>query len=139
MLKPGRELDALVAEKVMMRGKLLVVSDEILDVRVAPGAVVHRQTPPTLEVPAYSTDIAAAWEVAKAIRSMRYNGSFLDFSIAQMDRVENGEWWVETGRVYENRAIEEGREIIMTQRVSVHAESAPHAICLAALKAVGAA
>jgi hypothetical protein len=104
-MKPGNELDMLIAEKVF-------------------GAERHpdfnhliRATPPILggfitlnTVPKYSADIAMAWEVVEKLDLFATN--FLQKNVA-------GKWgvWMESGDV-------------------IFGESAPHAICLAALTAI---
>lgn len=124
-MKAGRELDALVAEKVM--GCIISFKGWRYgrcgcDDTKGPS---HMWTPDheTYEWPApYSTDIAAAWEVVEKMG----NWHGFDFAIWKK---EVGEWragWFEDGW--------EGLE----GRADATAESAPHAICLAALKAVGA-
>lgn len=111
-MKPGRELDALIAEKVMGRPTE----------RYA-GAVVFSVDPNSIQgvypldyiVPHYSTDIAAAWEVVEKVydwnfRLERFEGLSKDYYGAQF--FLNGEWHYG------------------------EADTAPLAICLAALKAV---
>lgn len=110
-MTPGRELDALVAEKVM-------------------GLDVNRTGPETMwfarpmggnwdDLKDYSTDIAAAWEVVEAVKARKIDQGWFDLGFA------NGSWGAtfRTGAYYE--PIEH-----------VRAPTAPHAICLAALKAV---
>ena len=114
-MKPGRELDALVAEKVMgwrrvsegepyfwptqkMIDRIKELHPDVLAVDYFPA-------------PLFSADIAAAWQI-----------------------VEKADWWqmesVETGEVWVILAINESYSYDAT------ANAAPHAICLAALKAV---
>jgi hypothetical protein len=147
-MKPGPELDVLVAEKVMgfkrerchMRprhfaskdfpGKWLVDHDskgphEYLSWEL-PDPMASHNDAPTFErrhylcgcsghdLPEYSTDIAAAWEVATR---------FKVFSLAT--RSFMGDGWV--------ARIQQGLNSVQ----EVIAPTAPHAICLAALKAVG--
>ena len=111
-MKPGRELDALVAEKIF-GAKLIrsafhenneVISCDFPDRRLGQGFD---------QLPKFSTDIAAAWEVMEKFESV--------------NRVERRyyptHWWCELGAdIYSFEAI---------------GDTAPHAICLAALKAVG--
>jgi hypothetical protein len=102
-MKSGRELDALVAEKVM----------GIKDVRITKGLgpvydFTGTQGMPRKTVPHYSTDIAAAWDVINQHH----------FAI-NLHRV-GAAWYVKLDGEFEAAG-----------------ESAPHAICLAALKAVG--
>lgn len=115
-MKPGRELDALVAEKVMgFRVKREDVAGLALYAIVrwppVPGEWLARDLPP------YSTDIAAAWEVVEKM-SVK-NG-------VEIWRHQAGCWVMEIEIGYNANDPIEG-----------HGESAPHAICLAALKAKG--
>lgn len=111
-MKPGRELDALVAEKVMgqtadvrerWRGNCLCGRSETCAVCSWPLS--------------YSTDIAAAWEVVEKLDLL---------ALYSLEGCE-GEWTVR--KYYNNDEWDEWDD---TDGVS-----APHAICLAALKAVG--
>ena len=101
-MKAGRELDALVAEKVMG----LTEEDWIAG-------------PTGLPRP-YSTDIAAAWEVVEKLR-----GTHRPFLLSHDFQDGFMKWPV---------------VIVGFGAVVVHEGQygAPHAICLAALKAVGA-
>jgi len=59
-LKAGRELDALVAEKVM----------GFWDVQMYEGKLVHGENNTNgwpMQTPCYSTEIAAAWEVVEKV------------------------------------------------------------------------
>jgi hypothetical protein len=128
-MKPGRELDALVAEKVM-------------------GQVVHRNPkggwslgPPDYwddhgctelvnPLPAYSEDIAAAWEVVARLREL-FPASL--FSI------------LETFDEAQGKGLRYGVHILhylgmgdFRTEGQATADTAPHAICLAALRAVDA-
>lgn len=110
-MKPGRELDALVAEKVMG-----LTSSEV---------EIHRQfwlDGCFSNLPHYSTDIAAAWEVVEKLTSKKQP----HFQLSLCDSyTENPKWCAE---------FDLDRPF---KRVIAKAETAPHAICLAALKAVG--
>jgi hypothetical protein len=117
-LQPGRELDALVAEKVF--GAL--ISDPIFA-----GSMIYQgkdnqgkdkgfAVSGTIEdVPHYSTDIAAAWEVLEKVREQ-----VPDFGFGIDDKP--GEFRTYAVRIGDCMAT---------------SISAPHSICLAALKAVG--
>lgn len=118
-MKPGPELDALVAEKVM--GCSVVLSDLTgskvcgCDIKVC-GVDIRPHSGGWFGVAPYSTSIEAAWEVAEKVRI----GVLLD--------------WEEPGEYH------------ATDKPMCHSEgcgpkcataaTAPHAICLAALKAV---
>lgn len=99
-MNAGRELDALVAEKVM-------------------GYEVNREGY-TGYLPSFSTDIAAAWDVVEKL-DLFSPGSGLYL-------VGSGNEW----RVF--HSLGEGETELWCDGVS-----ALHAICLAALKAVGVA
>ena len=114
-MKPGPELDRIIAEKVM--GWTVCVeplicqgcnTDTMLD---GNGKVWHRG-----DVWSPSTNIAHAFEVVEKVR-------LLDFPCS-LQRNIKGEWFVE----------EYCGEVCS---ILSRADSAPHAICLAALKAVG--
>ncbi len=102
-----RELDALVAEKVMGYTNVRPLGDEHGTlIAHSPGACCDGHG-----VPQFSTDIAAAWHVVEKMRERRIHlelGSRID-----------GSWLVSFGNL---RAFD---------------NSAPRAVCLAALKAVG--
>lgn len=112
MLKPGRELDALVAEKVMEW------QDCMLDNKPIDGLGKTPEGRTAVIIPNYSTNIAAAWEVVEKMRNL---GWFFDLnfqaSYTAMFRTDY---------------------LITTRRFEEKEETAPHAICLGALKAVGA-
>lgn len=114
-MKPGRELDALVAQRVMG----IRVTHEQGEYWPPPRPGANFATQPIRE---YSYDIAAAWEVVKKLQTPKQR---LAISLNR-----NGGCWVEV--VYFNPKTG------AIDRWSAKAKSAPHAICLAALKAVGA-
>lgn len=102
-MKPGQELDALIAEKVMglkVNYEFYTCSD-LCDNYDEMGYI-----------PAYSTDIASAWEVVEKLLKLHS----VEFSYVHF----NSEWNVD-----------------IDDKIYVAADTAPHAICLAALKAVG--
>lgn len=128
-LEPGPELDALVAEKVLG-----------WSYQTFPGPMEHVRhwysTSPCPNDPAhesfmgrcppYSTSIAHAWEVVPRIL-----GNHPDWLLGRDDR-DGKEFWCfyeELGDVYDT----------YVGAVSPEGQDAPHAICLAALKAVEAA
>jgi hypothetical protein len=106
-LTAGRELDALVAEKVM---------------GWSPQSVAHhRAWYPSHDsdagLPGYSEDIAAAWEVVELVSRMNdQNGANLGF---ELQRHADGEWYCLFGSA------------------CTRASTAALTICLAALEAVG--
>lgn len=113
MLKPGGELDALVAEKVM-GWRWFTDEFNTRPVLIPPGM------PQQCATPHYSTDIAAAWAVVEKL------GERFRFEI----RNHEGYDWNVYVRPWDTRISMSGE--------SVTKENLPHAICLAALKAVGA-
>ena len=106
-----RELDALVAEKVMGLATI-IVSSNAGDVP----AVVADDSPIGFRMtPRYSTDIAAAWLVVEKMRQKGYSVR-ID---CQWGKISGEPWdvWFRGGRSY-------------TQRLSL---SLPHGICRAAV------
>lgn len=103
-MKPSRELDALIAEKVMGRNQVgLILAGALANI-------------PVSDLPHYSTDIAAAWAVvekALEIRKVKIEMTKGKF-IVYFQNPQNAR----------NTAA---------YAVGI---SAPHAICLAALKAL---
>lgn len=118
-MKPGRELDALVAEKVMglepWPGR--------------PGAFRAPIVPPKVESkpcdpPPYSTDIAAAWEVVGRLRSQE---CALHLSQSEPNDSNDGFY----------ASFSEYRPSIENEPHTFEwARTAPEAICKAALRAV---
>lgn len=109
-MKPGRELDARVAVDVMGWPS---PSEPGLDQK----EYEKRRYALTLSVPNYSTDIAAAWPVLSRIQAL------------------------EPGTVIEMKSYSPehfGIRIIGRNIIYEESRTAPHAICLAALRAVGA-
>lgn len=119
-MKPGRDLDALIAEKVMGGNQYEAYFVKAID---HDSASVSYET--RLTWPPYSTDIAAAWVVVDALYIHKHvmvlykentvmapSGWYasFDFKYPEPDKAEDQFIWAKT---------------------------APHAICLAALKAVG--
>lgn len=112
-MQPGPELDALIAEKVM--GFLEVRQDQTMD---KDGLFGHLKP--------YSTSMSAAWEVLEK----------LGYRI-ELIKNSSGKWYC---RIYTKSFKTFGKEILaLRQGVATEVdniETAPHAICLAALKAV---
>lgn len=106
-MNPGRELDALVAKHVFGLGQHKLPED---GPQAEFESIVRRNRYEIEDCPAYSTDIAAAWEVVElmANRTGEFELRFLSG------------WSAGFGKCPSD------------------APSAPHAICLAALRAVGA-
>lgn len=129
-MKPGREFDALVAEKVMgCKGlgfkSLTQIDPNTLDYQSCdcpghPHAIEWNDMGGRrYALKHYSTDISAAWEV---VEKLSRNGCY-GFDLGWTSST-NGKPWHAT--------FAGGRD------AHAWAETAPHAICLAALKAVGA-
>ena len=121
---PGRNLDVLVAEKVFglrtgmanfESGSVPIILDKFLDI----------------EVPYYSTQIEAAWTVVEKVKSIQPHPNFFGLARDHLQRFtiqhEEARWKAGWAPI--------NLDGVMT--VEAEAESAPHAICLAALKALG--
>jgi len=128
-MEAGRELDALVAEKVMGIEVDLVVAPFIYyspyrdryDEWAAGNEPYIDKDGDIHLIPRYSTDIAAAWLVVEKMRETRW---------IEVHSTIDGEWaafYTPIGTTDMNQAIHEYAK----------ASTAPLAICLAALKAVG--
>mgnify|MGYP001571535769 CR=1 FL=1 len=120
-LPAGRELDALVAEKVMGWK------------HYAPAAVQEVWYPPNLHpsnnvlghsIPHYSTDIAVAWQVVEHLKNKLHLQVILHWAGDECPK------WLCNLRA-------DGYRSFQDQEWQVEADTAPLAICLAALKAVG--
>lgn len=109
-MEAGRELDALVAEKVM---GMDVDKARHARFRFENGIKLY------LPVPAYSTDTAAAMNV---LGRMRADGWF--FSLNDRNGEESKPFWAE----FASENFERGGQ--------AWEATLPHAICLAALKAI---
>lgn len=122
-MSPGKELDVLIAEKVMgwkLHGDSKITSRTHGCKYVAPdGGYYHGPSE-------YSTDISAAWELVEFLR-------------------DSGQWCClnltsDYNYVYEFNLIKSSLNGNATHEITIRSgccESASHAICLAALKAVG--
>ena len=146
-----RALDALVAEKVMGEPMPTDVPDDIIGlimrsqpspggawvcvVRYADGDV------PTWEPRRFSANIAAAWEVVEKILELthpcpypapKYTGRGFRLEKRTEDQDDCDVWLC---RLPETTAAPPHEE--MTYGVSAEDKSAPRAICLAALRAIG--
>ena len=121
-MKPGREMDALVAERVM--GWRVMAEYEPGVIKCLVDGNQCEVNPP--EFPRYSTDIAAAWEV---VMELLHRG----FSTAIESEDRGAHWFrISGGEAPEGPCYLPNGEVCCSSLVS-----APHAICLAALKAVG--
>ena len=130
----GRELDALVAKKVMRYttrlSKTRVYNSETH--RFEPDPRIVWVTPEGLgagrQPPCYSTDIAAAWQVVEKMRQRWDMGDSTSDFWTIKDCGLTG-WRVEVEFFPDHDAPTVVHEVVSL--------SLPHAICLAALKAVG--
>lgn len=132
ILQPGRELDQLVAEKVM--GWDVVCGNDILD-RDHPGMSEEEKSKDRWHkrkawflgterkacdecgtMPEFSTSIEAAWQVVEKLGIVRISNGWT-----------RGEWKVE----FSIPGCEVGFQLVYAK-----ASTVPHAICQAALKAV---
>lgn len=109
-MEEGRDLDALVAEKVMGWKYYPASAGTMQPINPPYWINPDRQSLDAIEdwPPSYSTDIDAAWEVVEKLA-----GTF------RLEYEKYSDWDCELGLG------------------SAHAKTAPLAICLAALKAVG--
>jgi hypothetical protein len=116
-MKVGRELDALVAEKVMGFDVRKHGNDWIYIGEVRPGGTDPQGYP----VPNYSEDISAAWKVVEKLAQTRH------ITVNSAVGLDASKAFVKLWRC----------EIDLTKHSSTEefSDSAPHAICLAALKA----
>lgn len=115
MMKAGRELDALVAEKVM--GVQCMCG-----VRGHSGCCLHEVRDSAL-LANYSTDIAAAWQVVDRLIGLHFRDIEVRHWIEPFDRLMPVGWMCKL----------ESEHVVIAER----ADTAPLAICLSALKAMG--
>jgi hypothetical protein len=141
-LQPGPELDRLVAKKVMgchvRYGRKPHLSDLII-----PGSINQADflsiDDAWLAVPKYSTDIAHAWEVVEKLNAMVPTQK----EVAKYYMCDGDPFWrldapTATFRKWAfglARPIDHEGESLHPDWMAI-ADTAPHAICLAALKAV---
>jgi hypothetical protein len=122
-VKPGRELDALVAEKVMgwvgvAKRRQVMNMGETIVLKGLP----RNDADALIEVPRYSTRIDDAWRVVEHLAT---GGLWLDSL--------EGKWEEMWRCTFGQHALEPGYGQRYHQGT---ADTAPHAICLAALAAV---
>lgn len=140
-MRPGRELDALIAEKVMgievvihPERYLLIAGDggDFFGKNFVTTILCHNQTfekhspGKTIKIlPYYSTNIPDAWAVVEKLRSLN-GGDVGEFRLTWSGHKKDGYVF----RIWEN-------DLPQVDLKDFEGESAPHAICLAALKAMG--
>lgn len=123
MLNPSRELDVLIAEKILGWTEIQFIPSGHTAEIVPQGIKPNERPSPYTEyrpkhvVPNFSTDIKDAWEVIEKLGTI--DSIFGDVTI-ERDQTLNGATW---------KVVIDGAEIF--------SETAPHAICLAALEAIG--
>jgi len=144
-MNAGRELDALIAEKVM-RWKLEPTScrDDCNNAWLSPrDSGAFEMAGCECSLPRFSTDIGCAWEVVeklKIIKNQRYDdedGDVPEAAISALILMNDGKWMA---RFDSTCSLDEGyyeRSCYLEDCKFAIGETAPHAICLAALKAVG--
>lgn len=128
-MEAGRELDALVAEKVMGWSRFVQADNTYIGLSVIYGwnDAQGRYKGMDGNVSHYSTDIAAAWTVVEAMRQRDY-----EFELFRRHRNHLGKpdpTWTKTQAIF--RAEGRNRHYSSVQSADAHA------ICLAALEAVG--
>lgn len=116
-MNPGRELDKLIAEKVMNKPSVYeMTSDE--------GKTTKIFEP----VPYYSTDMAAAWEAVEKLSDLGWG-----YCLEKAPGEKMATMWLL------NKSLGPGvHNLSEVEALSDKAESVPHLICLAALKAIAA-
>lgn len=130
-MNPGRELDALIAEKVMGWTSVSYYDN-------GRGKEHWGFAPKQLQasVPRYSTDIAAAWEVVKRLSS--------EWKLYLKSDFTKPREWVQGCTFSCNQLakvtllhFKNGMTVEAESNIGLVLDSVPHAICLAASKAVG--
>lgn len=140
-LEAGRELDALIAEKVMgCKPRLLRRADTVPDY-CGCETRQHARSDDDSRIAEYSTDIAAAWEVVKKLGEFRDGPNKLYKPVIRLEYYEHdGIATVTVGRC---KGIMGDATDISAEVWEEHGEANADqamalAICRAALKAVGA-
>jgi len=114
-MKPGKELDLLIA-------KVIFDIDPTIPAFEEGSAMAHHNW-----VERYSTDIGAAWKVVEKMRNDKYRFKLEDLSFEKYQALFFG--------VSPPGLRQDG--INFLPRRYATSDTAPHAICLAALKAKG--
>lgn len=110
-LQPGPELDQLVAQKVMA-STTIMGHPVLVDPSLPPGEFRFESVPP------YSTDMAAAWQVARWLKE-RWGGFF------SLDGYPRSGWICANNDAYSRTH---------SPTIEARADTPQMAICLAALK-----
>ncbi len=111
-MKPGRELDALVATVIMGWRK----DHATVSVMESWNKVTGEHLIDIPELPRYSTEISAAWEVVHKLKTLKGIKS-------EIFSNHGSGWYVQVFRNFQDR-------------VTASSDTFPHAVCLAALKVV---
>lgn len=143
-MKPGRELDALVAEKVMGWRAHSPGYPSLVDINGVPTGWLASGQGSQGDDPDFrpSTDIAAAWEVVEKIsqlfkdKMIKWSDSLLMEELCNGIRIQKVDDYWKAGLTSGEDSLHGEEHPFMANRSAV-GETAPHAICLAALKAVG--
>lgn len=134
-LKPGRELDALIERRVFGRepkSKLPCVQCGAETYGRESGcafADCRHDGPDTAKLPRYSTEIGAAWLVVEHLLTTKAADKF---HLSHGDTFPP-EW---NAHFLQTRQTDTSGALFEWRNVDADAETAPHSICLAALKAV---
>lgn len=125
-MKPGRELDALIAEKVMG------IEVEVYDFASGRQGYFYKGTL-AAHIPEYSTSIEAAWEVVEKLTE----GDKIYFEVTRY-RSYPYEGMRSQGGLDgpPHKQFYRARFSSVEKSGTGDSDTAPHAICLAALKAV---
>lgn len=124
-MKAGRELDALIAKKIMgwKQEYIQSVSGEWHPMWKEPEYLIPPGSYKAQVVPPFSTDLAAAWKVVKKL--MEYGDVFIEFW-------SDDEWFVANKPV----GVREDAACASCDGRKTGESSVPLAICRAALKIV---
>jgi hypothetical protein len=141
-MKAGHELDASIAEKVMGWRLLNKMTNPTTAVAGLPPGISDDGKVEFQPIPHYSTDIAAAWEVVEILREEwdikidSYHGWGKSYN---PDEGPNKVPWKKLGKNWacSIRPLKDPDHEEKVWNTEVE-DTAPHAICLAALKAKGA-
>lgn len=124
-MNAGIELDALIAKHVMGL-RVLKTGDYLWWVQGGDGGE-GEALPKPFPIPAYSSDIAAAWSVVERVQRLPRE---CDFRLLRL----NWGGWLSWCAGFGFIATGQGEATVLSEG---RADTAPHAICLAALRAVG--
>ncbi len=121
-MKPGIELDTLVAEKVLNWSQKIINKGAIAsENEIIPWGVLEwsNENGEQTTLPAFSTNISDAWQIVEHLQNLGYF-----FSLKMIESRVNCFFQNSAGKKFESGLYEEG-------------VTTPEAICLAALKIKG--